>query len=273
MCHTLLALRLGVSADCLTSPDRAVQVQLRCEASETARAFAALVVTDKSACAMLSCALACIATEAQSAQWICGELEASQWEATASPTDLQAFARCERIAAERIKLFGAFSSKHTFDTAPDTDLLNILQSPRAHARFISFLRCVHVAARLVADANTVWDALRRSDTQSATAEGKLLDALFAAATDTIKAASALVRELLAPRGHAQQQPGPHVLDTVAAVSHELVEGLYDVLSTSAEQVDPNKGSGDGGASPPRLCCCPHVGDRSKLNCAIAVCRC
>lgn len=95
------ALLIGVSRE---AP---LQVQLRCAASEAAQDFAALVVTDKSACGVLSCTLGSLAAEAQSAQWLCGEVEASQWQATTPPTELQACARFERAAAERIQQFGA----------------------------------------------------------------------------------------------------------------------------------------------------------------------
>lgn len=104
------------------------------------------------------------------------------------------------------------------------------------------------AARLVADASLIWNALRGGGAHSATAESRLMAALVAAAMNTVKAAGALVKAVLAPRGQKQPAPGPHVLAAVAAVSHELVEGLYDVLSSyQQEQADPNTGAGTGGA--------------------------
>jgi hypothetical protein len=95
------------------------------------------------------------------------------------------------------------------------------------------------AAQLLADANVVWAAVRQNNESSPTSESKLMELLYKACKDTVKAASMLIKSLLAPKARPQAQPGQHVLAAAAVVSHELVEGLYDVLIKSQEQVDPN----------------------------------
>ena len=99
-----------------------------------------------------------------------------------------------------------------------------------------------LAARLLADANVAWAAVR-ADVKRNTpaAEGRLMDALMRACKETVKVAQMLTKALLAPKGHAQTAVGQQVLDAANTVSHELVEGLYDVLQKAQEQSDPNQG--------------------------------
>jgi hypothetical protein len=99
------------------------------------------------------------------------------------------------------------------------------------------------AAELLADSNVIWAALRSGGKFSATADSKLMELLYRACKDAIKAASMLIKALIAPRGRQQDRPSDTVLQAAAAVSHELIEGLYDVLLKSqSEQSDPNVGS-------------------------------
>jgi hypothetical protein len=98
------------------------------------------------------------------------------------------------------------------------------------------------AAELLADANVVWAALHSCGKSSSTADSKLMELLYKACKDTIKAVSMLVKALIAPRGRQQAKPCEAVLQAAASVSHELIEGLYDVLLKSqGEQLDPNAG--------------------------------
>jgi hypothetical protein len=101
------------------------------------------------------------------------------------------------------------------------------------------------AAQLLADANVAWAAVRSAPKHSAAAEGRLMDALLRACKDTVKAAHLLIKALLAPKGRKQAPPGAAMLETTAAVSHELVGGMYDVLAKSQadEQRDPNADKG------------------------------
>jgi hypothetical protein len=80
---------------------------LRGAESAPLQAFSTALVTPKSACAMLTAALAALDAEALRVQWLCSELEVTSWAPNVAPAELQRFVKCERAAAARIRLFGA----------------------------------------------------------------------------------------------------------------------------------------------------------------------
>ena len=103
------------------------------------------------------------------------------------------------------------------------------------------------AAHLLADAATCWTALERAAKLTPTARGRILDAVLRGSRDVLKAASALVRALVAPKGKQQGQPGAEVLAATAAVSHQLVAKAFEAMAPAQgegrdggkEQQDPN----------------------------------
>lgn len=86
------------------------------------------------------------------------------------------------------------------------------------------------AARLLKDANAVCGKLL---------DVKLMDSFYKACVELIRAAGALVKSLLAPKGRASK-PSQHFLDACAAVSHELIQAIYEVLLLNTEQRDAEK---------------------------------
>ena len=111
------------------------------------------------------------------------------------------------------------------------------------------------AALLLADITLAWAAVRADPKRSHAAESRLLDTLVRACKECLKAAAALMKALVAPKGKQQAPPGEHVLSMAAVVSHDLVAGLYDVLGKaqqSTEQTDPNA-AGNGALAYQMLC--------------------
>jgi hypothetical protein len=112
------------------------QVRLRCPYNEEAKKLAEVVVTEKGASQMISSALTIISSEAQSIQWLCGELESKQWQENAPVTQLQDCALYEQAAAQRIHLYGT-TFWALFDESDEAPFVNDLSVLKTAISFVS----------------------------------------------------------------------------------------------------------------------------------------
>jgi hypothetical protein len=84
-----------------------VQIKMRVDEEQPLVDLAVGLVSAKSATPLLLTCLSCLQMEAQHAQWLCGDLEATAWQAGAPPATMQRCLTYERSAAQRVQLHGA----------------------------------------------------------------------------------------------------------------------------------------------------------------------
>jgi hypothetical protein len=81
------------------------------------------------------------------------------------------------------------------------------------------------SARLLKDANAVCGKLL---------DVKLMETFYKACVELIRAACTLTKALQAPKG-AASKPSESFMDACAAVSHELIQAIYEVLTLNSEK--------------------------------------